>query len=206
MQRPEKPPGTRTFVNCGAGPRGGGRVPTFFDDWREIRVDLDRTVDPDIIGSITDLSEIPDGVAEAVWTSHCLEHLYAHEVPTALGEFRRIMAPDGFLCLNVPDLQAVAELIARDLLDDVAYESPAGPVTPHDMVYGHSPALARGQVYMAHRCGFTRKALRQRLVDAGFEDFVLARNEASIELSVVAARTSFGDAARRTALLSGLGF
>ena len=205
MQRPEKPPGTRTFLNCGAGPRGGGGVPEFFGTWREIRIDLDPKTAPDVVASITDLSEIPDGVADAVFTSHCLEHLYQHQVPAALGEFHRVLNEGGFLCLYVPDLQAVAERIAADQLADIAYESPAGPVTPHDMVYGFSPALAQGHVHMAHRCGFTRTVLAQRLREAGFTDSLLRRNPKTIELNVLAAKTTFGGPERLSALTVGLG-
>ncbi|HLY57179.1 MAG TPA: methyltransferase domain-containing protein [Stellaceae bacterium] len=204
MQRPEHPPGSRTFLNCGAGPRGNS-IPEYFEAWREIRIDLEPKADPDVVASITDLSEIPDGVADAVFTSHCLEHLFLHQVPAALAEFRRVLNDGGFLCLRVPDLQAVAERIAADQLAEVAYESPAGPVTPHDMVYGFSPALARGHVHMAHRCGFTRTVMAQRLREAGFTDLLLRRNPKTIELNVLAARTTFGGPERLSALTVGLG-
>ena len=40
---------------------------------------------------LTDLSPIADDSADAVWAAHCVEHLYEHEVPIALAEFRRVL-------------------------------------------------------------------------------------------------------------------
>lgn len=37
-----------------------------------------------------------------------------------------------------------------------------------DSVYGHRPAMARGNVHMAHRCGFTQKVLSGTLQASGF--------------------------------------
>ena len=39
--------------------------------------------------------------------SHNLEHVYAHEVPTVLEEFYRVLELGGILCLQMPDLQTV---------------------------------------------------------------------------------------------------
>lgn len=201
----ERPPGTKTVLNCGAGRRDSAELPAFFDDWRQIRIDLDPSVEPDVVASITDLSDIPDGAADAVWTAHCVEHLYSHQVPAALSEFRRVLNDTGFLCIFVPDLQAVAERIASDGLDAVAYDSPAGPITPHDILFGFSPALERGQYYMAHRCGFTQKVLWDRLKEAGFAEAALGRNSVSLELGALAARSSFGGQDRCMTLLKSIG-
>ena len=58
----------------------------------------------------------------------------------------------------MPDLQKVAELIAADRLEDVAFTSRAGPIMPLDMVYGYGKAIAAGQTAMVHRTGFTPAA------------------------------------------------
>jgi hypothetical protein len=70
--------------------------------------------------------------------------------------------------LTLPDLQQVAQLVVDDKLEDLAYQSPSGPVTPLDMLFGHTASLARGNRYMAHRTGFTARTLHQALVEAGF--------------------------------------
>jgi SAM-dependent methyltransferase len=205
MHHPEYPPGTPTLVNAGAGPRGRGQVSPVFDTWRVVRVDVEPAVKPDILGSITDLAEIPDDCADAVWASHCLEHLFQHEVPKALSAFRRVLNDRGFLCLFVPDLASLGRMLAEDALTEVIYDSAAGPVTPHDMLYGFAPAIEHGQIHMAHRCGFTPSVLQQRLTEAGFEEFVLGHRRHATELTAVASKRGFGGTERRDALMAELG-
>lgn len=163
---------SRVFVNAGCGHSGSSSVPMYFDSWQQLRVDIDLSTNPDMLTSVTDLSVIEDATMHAVWSSHCLEHLFAHEVPMALAEFRRVLCQDGFACIVVPDLQAIANLIAKDRLDECIYESPSGPVTAHDMIWGFGPALASGQTAMAHHCGFTPTPLLKILTDAGFEEIL----------------------------------
>jgi hypothetical protein len=63
----------------------------------------------------------------------------------------------------------VAELIVQDKFDEPAYVSPAGPIAPLDILYGHRPQIAMGNVFMAHRTGFTARTLTQILANAGFD-------------------------------------
>jgi SAM-dependent methyltransferase len=144
-------------------------------EWRELRLDINPAVNPDVLCSMTDLHPIASESIDAVWSSHNLEHLQRHEVPVALAEFRRVLRPGGEMLLTLPDLQRIAELIASDGLEDEAYSSPAGPITPLDMIYGHTASLARGNEYMAHRTGFTARTLRQLLMEAGFAGVALQR-------------------------------
>src|SRR5512146_2599135 len=87
---------TRVFLNVGAGARGMAWLPAMFKDWRELRVDVEATSSPDILADITDLSAIESGSVDAVWSSHCLEHLYLHQVGTAIGEIYRVLSEGGF--------------------------------------------------------------------------------------------------------------
>jgi predicted SAM-dependent methyltransferase len=50
--------------------------------------------------------------------SHCIEHLYLHEVTKRSRRSRRILADDGFLCVIVPDLQSIASYLETDRLLD----------------------------------------------------------------------------------------
>jgi hypothetical protein len=59
-------------------------------------------------------------------------------------------------------------LIAEDKLVQAAYNSPAGEIAPLDILYGHRPQLAAGNLYMAHRSGFTQKVLQATLEHFGF--------------------------------------
>jgi predicted SAM-dependent methyltransferase len=172
--------GPRTVLNVGCGYALRQRLHEYFrrTEWREIRLDIDPAVRPDILCSITDMSPVSSQSVDAVWSSHNLEHIYRHEVPVALGEFMRVLKPGGLLLLTLPDLQQVAEMVAADRLDDEAYVSPSGPVTPLDMIFGHTPSLALGYAFMAHKTGFTLRSLRMLLDEAGFVELRLRRGGA----------------------------
>jgi hypothetical protein len=167
-------------VGCGSN-RPGKLHPSFnADGWQEIRLDIDAEVQPDIVACITDMRQVAEASVEAIWSSHNLEHLYAHEVPLALKEFWRVLKPDGFVLITLPDLQAAAEYVARGQLEEVIYVSPAGPVSALDMCYGFRPALATGNRFMAHKTGFTAATLRQKLVDRGFVDVRVERENLAL--------------------------
>jgi len=174
-----------------------------FNDWHQIRVDVDPSVAPDVVASATDLSAFASGSVSAVWSAHCIEHLYAHDAVRALGEFHRVLADDGFACIIVPDLQTIAQFIVSDRLHEVLYQSPAGPVTAHDVLFGYGPALAQGRPSMAHRCGFTPTMMLKRLNEAAFTEIVLRRRP-SLEIAAVARKRPSADAAARDALLAEL--
>jgi SAM-dependent methyltransferase len=162
-------------VGCGYPSRQGLHPAYQGAEWRELRLDINPAVNPDVLCSMTDMHPIASGSIDAVWSSHNLEHLQRHQVPIALAEFRRVLRPGGELLLTLPDLQRIAELVASDGLEDEAYSSPAGPITPLDMIYGHTASLARGNDYMAHRTGFTARTLRQLLIETGLTGVVLQR-------------------------------
>ena len=150
-------------------------------NWREIRVDLDPRVKPDVIGSVTDLSPFTDESVEAVWSSHNIEHLYDHEAMQALAEFRRVLRPDGVALITTPDVEAIAQLVAGGKLDQVAYVSPAGPITALDMLYGHRDSIRSGNHFMAHKTAFSAERLGRLLLEAGFFKVVM-RKGASYDL------------------------
>ena len=160
----DKPQGTRRLLHIGCGPKTQANThPAFHDpkQWSETRLDIDPSAKPDIVASMTDMSMVESEQFDAIFSSHNLEHLYPHDVPKALAEFKRALKPTGFALIIVPDLQRVGELIAADKLEDPAYMSPSGPICAVDMLYGFRKSLAAGNLFMAHRMGFTRKTLAQ---------------------------------------------
>jgi SAM-dependent methyltransferase len=176
----EAPAMLRSLLHVGCGPADPRKLPPAFftpGEWREVRLDIDPGVVPDILGSITDMAAVATASFDAVWSAHNLEHLFAHEVPLALREFRRVLRPGGFALITLPDLQRVAELVAQDRLTEAAYVSPAGPIAPLDMLYGHGAAIAQGNPFMAHRTGFTARSLEAALVAARFDSVRVVRDE-----------------------------
>jgi SAM-dependent methyltransferase len=163
-------PAEQVFLHVGCGPARKQHTTTTFagPDWRELRLDINPEVSPDIVGTMTDMAEVPTASVDAIYSSHNIEHLFAHEVPLALAEFIRVLRPDGFLVITCPDLQSIAALVAEDKLTEAACISPIGPIAPIDMIYGHRPQIAAGNLFMAHRCGFTRRVLENTLRAAGF--------------------------------------
>jgi predicted SAM-dependent methyltransferase len=188
----------KIFLHIGCGPKRKDRTTKGFNtsQWQEVRLDIDPNANPDIIGTMLNMSAVEDDSMDAVFSSHNIEHLYPHEVPTALAEFVRVLKPAGFLVVTCPDLQSVCALIAQDKLTDTAYTSPAGPITPLDILYGHRPSMAGGNLFMAHKCGFTQKVLAGTLKAHGFAGVAsMKRGHPHYDLWAVAARSDMGEAA-----------
>lgn len=146
---------------------GGAPLPKWLGEARETRLDADERVKPDIVASMTELGDI--GPFDIVYSSHCLEHLHPIDVMTALSEFLRVLRPGGAVMAFVPDLTDVKPNF------EVVYESPSGPVTGHDMYYGH--ILAASNPYMRHLTGFLQDTLAGALTQAGFEKVRVDRIE-----------------------------
>ena len=186
----------KTFLHVGCGAKQKDKTTREFSShaWKELRLDINSDVNPDILGTMTDMSDVNDESVDAVFSSHNLEHLYPHDVPIALKEFLRVLKPDGFLVVTCPDLQCVCALIAEDKLVEPAYTSPAGPITPLDILYGHRPSLAQGNFFMSHRCGFTQKVLTGTLKTCGFKGIVsMRRISPHFDLYALATKYSCND-------------
>ena len=180
-----------TVLHVGAGhPKNGAPLPAGFrpTEWKELRLDIDPANEPNILGSMLDMSALAAESVDAVYSAHNIEHIYAHEVPLMLKECLRVLKPDGFLVVTCPDLQTVAQLVAEDKLTDTAYQSPAGPITPLDILYGYRPAIAQGNHFMAHKCGFTLKSLTAALQAACFQTITGKRRIQGLDLWVVASK------------------
>ena len=160
----------KTLLNVGCGLSNKSQIKGFNNDnWKEIRLDIDSAVKPDVVGSSTDMSLIETASVDAVYSSYNLDHIYAHEVPIALKEFYRVLNEDGIAVVKCPDIQTVCELIAQDKLLEFLYESDIGPVYPIDVIYGNRMQIQMGNEYMAKKVGFTYSALNASLAEAGFK-------------------------------------
>jgi len=94
-----------------------------------------------------------DGSADAIYTSHMLEHLYPWDAEKCLCECLRVLAPHGVLRIAVPDLDQIVSSFERccpdHFLNDV-YE------------YGH------GMAKNAHRWHYNFCSLSRLLLSLGF--------------------------------------
>jgi predicted SAM-dependent methyltransferase len=169
----------KLMLNAGSG-AAAGPVREAFDPsvWQEVRIDLDPETGPDLVGSIADMRGLAEDKSfDAVWCSHCLEHLYDHQTLPALREFRRILADDGFAIISCPDLEAVAKQVVSEDVESVAYLSPAGPIRLLDMIFGHSVSVENGHAHMAHKTGFTADRLGRLAMKAGFAEARVRKGE-----------------------------
>ena len=150
---------TLLHIGCGSDP-----LPAWLSDFKETRLDINEAVNPDIVASMLDLGDI--GTFDAVLCRHALEHLYPHEVEIALAEFHRVLKQGGHLMVFVPDLQDV------QATDEVLFESPSGPISGLDLIYGFRPAT-KANIYMQHKTGFVQETLEKAL--QGFSKVVVNR-------------------------------
>jgi SAM-dependent methyltransferase len=145
--------GDKSVLVVGSGHDAG----EYWEGYRVTRLDIDPETHPDIVASMTDMGAI--GPFSAVYCSHALEHLYPHDVPTALAEFRRVLVPGGVAVVVVPDLEGVAPT------DDVL---PGTGLCGLHLFYGDA-SLIPTQPYMAHHCGFVASTLEAAMTAAGFK-------------------------------------
>ena len=158
------------------------------DNWEEIRFDIDQNANPDICGSLTDMSLVESSSVDAIASHHNIEHIFAHEVVTALKEFNRVLDEDGIVVLSCPDLESVCKAVANNKLMEPLYESSVGPISPIDILYGHRASIASGNVFMAHKCGFTYQSLVGAFNQAGFESICGGNRPHNFDLWLVASK------------------
>ena len=177
----------KTFLHVGCGTNYKSHLKGFNNDnWKEIRFDINKDVNPDIVGTLTDMKLVETGSVDAVYSAHNIEHIYPYEVPIALKEFHRVLKEDGMVVITCPDLQSVCEAILQDGLLEPIYESPGGPIAPIDTLFGWRGRIAEGKEYMAHKGGFTYSVLNGALYEAGFKTRYGGRSQKGLELTLVA--------------------
>jgi predicted SAM-dependent methyltransferase len=132
----------------------GGKEPKL--GWHILNVQPGPHVD--FKGNCADLSAFPDGSIEEIYASHVFEHLgFRDELPRALSEAYRVLAPAGCLRISVPDLEALSRLIV----------SPEVPKNQRFSLMMHLFG-AQEDPYDSHRVGFTEEILGMFLKRAGF--------------------------------------
>ena len=101
------PPDIKHLLNAGSGPDTARRIARMVDEqgWKEVRFDIDPGVKPDVVGSILDIERSFEPQSfDVIWSSHVLEHLYAHEIFPTLCQFHRVLKSDGFALIMSPEM------------------------------------------------------------------------------------------------------
>jgi len=177
----------KTFLHVGCGFLNKSHLKGFNNDnWKEIRFDIDKRVNPDIVGSLTDMKSVETASVDALYSAYNIDHIYPHQVPIALSEFHRVLKEDGMVVIKCPDLQSVCEAVAQDKLLEPLYDSPAGPISPIDIMFGNRKVIAEGNEYMDKKGGFTYSVLDSAFWEAGFKARYGGRSQKGWELTLVA--------------------
>ncbi len=180
----------RRVLNVGGGAETIS-IPPHYNGWAQVRLDIDRREKPDVVCDARNLASLPAGQFDAVYCSHNLEHYYPHEVTRVLSGFLHVLKADGFTEIKCPDIMSVLKHVAQSGMDlgDVLYQSAAGPITAHDVVYGYGKEIElSGQDFYAHKTGFTAKSLRSALQRAGFPAIFLFETPETFEVRALAFR------------------
>jgi ubiquinone/menaquinone biosynthesis C-methylase UbiE len=146
-------------------------LPPQYAAFDHLLLDIDPKGRPDIVCDARKLTTLEAGQFDAVYCSHNLEHYYRHDVPKVLAGFLHVLKDGGFAHVIVPDINEVMRVtIAQGLdIDDILYQSSAGPIMVLDVLYGYTVEIERsGQDFFAHKTGFTQKSLVGALQRAGF--------------------------------------
>jgi SAM-dependent methyltransferase len=166
----------KALLNVGSGMNR--ELPPCFAGWKHDRLDIDPSVEPDVLLDARNLSTLAGGTYDAVYCCHNLEHYFLHDAARVARGFAHVLKPDGFAYVNVPDLGKLMQHVAEKGLDvdDVLYQSEWGPIRVRDVIYGFQPEIERSGVeFFAHRNGFTEKSLTALFTGIGFESIVTAR-------------------------------
>ena len=75
----------KTLLHVGCGPQDKSQIKGFNNDsWKEIRFDIDKNVNPDVVGTLTDMSLVETGSVDALYSAYNIDHIYPHQIPIAL--------------------------------------------------------------------------------------------------------------------------
>jgi predicted SAM-dependent methyltransferase len=175
----------KKLLHVGCGPKRPDVLPKIFEDYKEVRLDIDPSVEPDICYSMLKTHESGD-FYDAIFSSHNLEHLHPFEILPTLEEWKRVLNDSGFVYINVPDIELVAELILKGKINNMVYVSEAGPITPLDMIFGFTH-LTYKNIFQRHQCAFTLESLISAFNAARFAQVTGRR--IGFDVEVIATKT-----------------
>lgn len=151
------------YLHLGCGPQildGFINIDKYFDDKRVLKYDM---------------YEVPfEGIVDAIYSSHALEHLPIRHANAALKNWHRSLRPEGMLYLAIPDLEEILYILLDPNVDETlkwnwyvytlfGYQVKPGTQTSIDDV---ASPVDPGQF---HTTGFTKNRIRGILEQSGFD-------------------------------------
>ena len=151
------------------------------NDPRYINVDKRKMGHIHIIGSVEDLSRIPQNYADLIYMCHILEHVSHNKVPAVLRELRKRLKNNGILRIAVPDFDKIIQVYQE--------------VNSIELI---APPLMGGQGYPEnyHASIFNLEYLSRLLSEAGFKS-VRTWDSSNAEFH------SFDDWSKRSTVING---
>jgi hypothetical protein len=164
-------------------------LPPQYAGWEHVLLDIDPRGKPDVLCDARELTRLPGGTYDSIYCSHNLEHYHRHEVGRVVAGFFHLLKSDGFAFVRVPDMGEVMQTVVKQNLDidDVLYQSPAGPILVRDVIYGYGKEIQdSGNDFYAHKTGFTDRSLRVVLLAGGFSTVFVGTG--NLEVTAVAVK------------------
>ena len=158
-----------SLLNIGAGPVP---PPEQYHGWEIVTLDIDESVQPDIVLDARELTTLEPGQYDAVYASHVLEHFAECDVERVLWGFYHILKPRGWAHIRVPDVKEVLEAVVENKLDldDTLYTAQVGAIRVCDVLWGWQAQIKRSeQPHYSHRYGFSGSVLGRAIKRAHFE-------------------------------------
>jgi SAM-dependent methyltransferase len=129
-----------------------------------LSVDIRADSGADIISTAWELTGVPDGCVDEIYSRHMLEHLDPNDARRTLAKWLTVLRPGGRLNLIVPDL----EFHARQLLGAAKSHFPDQMQHALASIYGWRDERHGGSREDVHRWGYTCQTLIAELKQAGF--------------------------------------
>ena len=163
------------------------QIPSQYSGWKHVLLDIDPRGNPDIVCDARKLMSMSKNEYDAIYCSHNLEHYYRYDVRKVLSGFLHVLREDGLAHVRVPDIDALMKIVVAKKMDidDFLYQSPAGPITVRDVIYGYGVEIEKsGNDFFSHKTGFSPKSLTKLLNECGFP--IIYVNLGNIEIEAFA--------------------
>lgn len=179
-------------LNVGSGGKGSP-MPPIYAEWDVVWLDLNPSLQPDLLMDARDLGTLEPEQFDAVFSSHCLEHIYPHDLRDVIHGMWHVLKPDGFADIRVPNVGRLFKLIAENGwdLDSHVYDSPGGPIAVRDVLWGYWPfqAYSHQPELQLHKNGFSRRTLGNLLLGSDFPSVFMVLDDIDLRALAFKAKT-----------------